>query len=448
MAFRFRRAGDQAPSDTAATAVVALVYSASLAMESVLLPLLAVAEHYTRPEIGLLTALSAVTQLLFRLGSASAMRRIPDRLLVVVAALVLALAALILTWSQALGFFVVAELVQGAARGMFWTAAQSHVVRSRSKAVGRMATVNFVSSFGLLAGPPVAGVLAEGSFTVALDAAAGVGVVAAVLAACTMKRLPLFEAAAERRRSQMWSRPGVRVGCWAGVTAGSWRGLVNSYVPVVLEQASSSSALVGVMVAVANGASIAGAGLVGTLGHRGRRRAFPAGIVAAGAGIAVCGFAAHAPAGVAVALAVSGIGAGMLQTLGPTAAAGAVGREQRGDAVAIAGSFRAAALFAAPVGTAGLLDLVALPPALAVAGVLLALPTVAALRTPPEAELRRSAAAVVEQGPVPAAGAVAVESRSRPDQGPGHEAPAGAGGHAVPIAQDRAPGDGRSGRPR
>ncbi len=415
-------------ADTGATAAVALIYSAALAMESVLLPLLALAEHFSRPEIGFLTALSAVTQLLFRLGTAPAMRRYADRRLVVAAALVLSVAALILTWSDALVFFVISELVQGAARGMFWTATQTHVVRSRTNAVNRMATVNFVSSFGLLAGPPIAGVLAERSFTAALDVAAGIGIVAAVLAGITMRRLPLFEAVTERRRKRLWSRPGVRAGCWAGVTAGSWRGLVNSYVPVALQQASGSSAIVGVMVAVANGASIAGAGLVGTMRSRGRRWAFPVGIVAAGAGVAVFGFAAHAPILAAAALAASGIGAGMLQTLGPTAAAAAVGKEQRGDAVAIAGSFRAGALFAAPIGTAGLLDVVGLSPALAIAGVLLALPTLSALRTRLDDAPAR---------PVPVAEARADAGGAGPtgDQPAG---PAGAAGRGGMAASDSA----------
>ena len=41
----------------------ALVYSISMGIQSVLLPLLALAAGYSKPDIGILTALSAVTQL-------------------------------------------------------------------------------------------------------------------------------------------------------------------------------------------------------------------------------------------------------------------------------------------------------------------------------------------------------------------------------------------------
>lgn len=303
------------------------------------------------------------------------MRRIPDRTLVIAAGIVLAIPALMLAGSTAPVVFIGAELVQGAARGMFWTGAQTHVVRSRRAAVGRLATVNFVSSFGQLAGPPLAGVLIERSYSTSLDAAAGLGLAAAVMAAAGMHRLPLFEQAGRRAGRQLWRQPGVRFGCWSGVTAGSWRGLLSSYVPVVLASAGESSAIVGVMVAVANGASIAGSGLPRLLGERGRSWLVPGSIVVTGLGVGVTGYVAGSSTLTGVALAASGVGAGMLQTLGPALAATGVPRQARGDAVAIAGSFRAGALFAAPIGTAGLLDVISLPPALAVAGVLLALPT-------------------------------------------------------------------------
>lgn len=118
---------------------------------------LPLAAHYSRPLIGVLTALSAVTQLASRLGSAKAMRYVTDRNVIAAAGLTIAVSALVLVWSHQVVIFVIAELVQGLARGMFWTGTQAHVVRSRQKAVGRLATVNFVSSFGLLGGPPIAG---------------------------------------------------------------------------------------------------------------------------------------------------------------------------------------------------------------------------------------------------------------------------------------------------
>lgn len=263
---------------------------------------------------------------------------------------------------------------------MFWTGAQAHVVRSRRKAVGRLATVNFVSSFGQLGGPPLAGVLIEHSYALSLDAAAGIGLLSAAGALVGLRRLPLFAMEGSWRREALWSERGVKVGCWAAVSAGAWRGLLNSYVPVVLREASESSSMVGLMLAVANGANVAGSGLMGALGSRRLQSAFVFSVLASGVGVAFTGVVAGVPLAAAAALAVSGVGAGMLQTLGPAAAATAVDRARRGDAVALAGGFRAAALFLSPTATAALLGLLSLSPALMAAGALLTLPAITARR--------------------------------------------------------------------
>lgn len=362
--------------DTRLIAVVAMVYSASLAMESVAMPLLAIAAGYSRTDVGLLTALSALAQLVSRLGAAPLMRRVPDRVLVSAAGLVITASSALLAWSAAPLVFVVAELLQGLARGMFWTGAQTHVVRSTGRVVGRLAVVNFVSSIGLLAGPPLAGALATSSFELTLLVAAGLSACSVALS-FRLARMEPFEAVKGRFGVRAWHHSGVRLGCWAGVSAGSWRGLVSSYLPVILTEASESSVTVGVMVAVANGASIAGSALMGALRGRGARVAFPVGVVLTGAGIGLVGAFPGVPVLVAALLAASGVGAGLLQTLGPAAAATSVAAAERGDAVAIAGSFRAAALFFAPIVTAGLLGVIGLGPAIGLAGGLLALPVVA-----------------------------------------------------------------------
>lgn len=291
---------------------------------------LPLAAHYSRPLIGVLTALSAVTQLASRLGSAKAMRYVTDRNVIAAAGLTIAVSALVLVWSHQVVIFVIAELVQGLARGMFWTGTQAHVVRSRQKAVGRLATVNFVSSFGLLGGPPIAGVLSTRSFTTALWVAAALGLVAAVMAATLMARLDVFAAPSSGPRQNVWSNPGVRVGCWAGTTAGAWRGLVGSYIPVALRAASESSTLVGIMVGVANGSSLVGTATMGVIGSRHTRATFVAGVVATGAGVALTGFSAQQAVLVGAFIALSGVSAGMLQTLGPATAATAVEKDRRG----------------------------------------------------------------------------------------------------------------------
>jgi MFS family permease len=356
---------------------VALLYTMAMAIESVAMPLVALRAGYSKPAVGVLTAVSAVTQLLARLGSAPAMRRLPDRTLVVVSNVVLAASALLLSWSAAPAVFVGAELVQGVSRGLFWTGAQTHMVRRQGTAVQRMAAVTFVSSFGQVVGPVVAGGLGEVSYTLALWVSAGVAVVAGIAARTGMERLPVFEPVKGRMGARLWRRRPVRAACWASVTAGAWRSLVNSYLPVVVKQAGQTSAVVGVVVAVANAGNIAGSGVAGALR---RPWVMAAGVVVTGAGFALCGVTAAVPAALAVVCGVSGVGAGALQTLGPAVAAGAVDADEQGDAVVLCGAFRAVALFGAPLGAAALLEVAELPAVLTVAGVLLALPAWSASR--------------------------------------------------------------------
>jgi MFS family permease len=84
-------------------------------------------------------------------------------------------------------------------------------------------------------------------------------------------------------------------------------------------------------------------------------------------------------------LALSGLGAGALQTVGPAVATDAVHPEERGEAIAAAGTFRAAALFAAPLAIAGAITVVPLAAAMAVVGVAIAAPALRATRRAPAA---------------------------------------------------------------
>ena len=77
---------------------------------------------------------------------------------------------------------------------------------------------------------------------------------------------------------------------------------------------------------------------------------------------------------VVIALCISGIGAGVLQTVGPAIATDAVREEERGEAITSTGTFRAAALFLAPMGTAGLVVLLPMGVAVCIAGLAITLP--------------------------------------------------------------------------
>ncbi|NUR08384.1 MAG: MFS transporter, partial [Nocardioidaceae bacterium] len=275
--------------DLAAAAAGGFVFSVALGLASVVLPLLAVRSGYSGVAIGLLTALSAVTQMASRMVLGPVMRVFPDWTLVLGACVTLALSSAAVAVSTALVPFALAQALQGVSRACFWTGSQTHVVRGDGPSVGALAAVNLVSGVGLLLGPVAGGVIGEHSLRLALVVGAGAALLGVVPAAL-LDRLPAFRPPADRVPGRLWRRPGVSSGCWAGMTAGAWRGLLGSYVPVALSAARLSSTTIGTLVAVANAASLVGSAVVGRLRDTALPRAFLVGTLAAGlatAGIAV-----------------------------------------------------------------------------------------------------------------------------------------------------------------
>ena len=368
--------------DLLATALGAMIYSFALGITTLALPLLALDAGYSKAAVGFLTAASAAAQTLARTELGAVMRRVPDWVLVFAAGGFLMVSCALVAISQAVVPFVCCELLQGGARACFWTGSQTHVVRGEGSSVGRLATVNFISSIGLLLGPIAAGFIADYSLTTAMCVAAGVAGVG-MLPPMLLDRLPPFQRVREGRRGFLWRRRGVDVGCFAGVTAGAWRGMLTSYVPVALQRAGQSPSLIGGLVGIANGASILGAVVVARVRERRLPMSYAAATVAAGVGVALAGLAAGTAALEGVVLAVSGLGAGTLQTLGPAIATDAVHVEERGDAIAAAGAFRAGSMFVSPLGVGAVLGTVALSPAMAVVGGLVTLPAFLARRTTP-----------------------------------------------------------------
>jgi hypothetical protein len=349
-------------------------YSFALGVASVAIPLQALAVGYSAVEIGVLTAVSAVSQMVSRAFLGGVMRRVPDWVIIAGACILLCLSCLVVVATSAVVPFVAAQLMQGASRACFWTGSQTHVVRAEGSSVRALASTNLVGNLGLLSGPVVAGLLIHDDAGVALVVAA-VAALLSLVPAGRLHRLPPFKKLADRQPGRIWKRPGVREGCVAGVTAGAWRALLGSYVPLALVQADQSAVTVGALVAVANAAGILGAWLVRRLEDQAHvRRALLLCSPITGLAIAATGPLAFSAVLAALTLAVSGIAAGALQTLGPAIAADSVHHEERGEAIAATGTFRAASLFVAPLATAAMVAVMPVAAAMVVTGVLMALP--------------------------------------------------------------------------
>jgi MFS family permease len=368
--------------DHVLTQVANGTFSIAQAMAAVVVPLLAVDAGHGIGTVGVLVAVSAVSQTAARFGIGQLMTRFPTRSFIVLATILLAASCVLLAMSAELWVFVVSQLLQGAARAYFWTGSQTHVVRGSDSAVVAMSRLNVVQGVGQLIGPVLAGILGALSLQIALIVAGALSA-AALLPSCLLLRFPPFARSSRTRTGRdhfLWRRTGVATAASMSAAGGAWRGIVNSYLPVVLAAAGYGVFAVGALITVTNLAALGGSlasRCVRTIGGATSALA----IAAAGLGLAGVGFFPALAVVVVIALAVSGFGAGILQTIGPALAAVSVSAEERGAAIATIGTFRSLALLVSPLATAGLVLL--LPSAAlasGVAGIIMAMPTLAAAR--------------------------------------------------------------------
>lgn len=370
-------------SDRALSALTVVLFGFALGTLSVVVPLLGVHAGYSYSEIGLLVAIAAVAQLVTRLFMGTLMRKIPDKSFLVGSGVMIAVSCTLLALPPVFMVFVISQLFQGSARAFFWTSSQTHAVRTSTSAVSGLRDVNLAAGAGSLLGPATAGYLWEFSVQLPLGVAAAAGFMA-LIPAVLLIELPPFATKPPYRAGggiRLWRRPGVNTACWMNAAAGGWKGVLDSYVPVALTLAGQSAAATGLLLSIANANIIVGSTLGGWVHDKGIRASLIMGVLGTGLGLAAVGPFATLAAPVAVALAVSGIGAGILQTVGPAIAAEEVHPEERGDSLALTGTVRAAALFLSPMGMAGLVALIPVSTALLAAGLLITTPAALALKS-------------------------------------------------------------------
>ena len=341
----------------------ALLFSVSLGITLVAYPLFVVGQGWSHTTAGVLIGLSAAVQVLTRWRLGSVMRLVSNSYVITAAAALMGLGVGLLVVDSGLAALAVSSVVQGVARACFWTGNQVQIVRSSRSTPKAIATLNMAATAGMLVGPALGGVLAQSSFRTAFAVAAAVAF-AGVAPTLTLVRLPPFARVGGHGYLKLLASRGVRVGVWASVAVGAWRGLLGSYVPIGLDAAGSSETLIGVVVAVANGASaVSGYLAVDMEGSRVAPGVARWGAVTLVATVFV-GFDLPVAATMA-ALVVGGVAVGLLQVLAITAVSEGVRDELQGDAVTIAGVARGMTLSGAPLGVAALL-VVGLGPAVLV----------------------------------------------------------------------------------
>lgn len=363
-----------------------LGFSSSLGVGVLALPLVALAAGLDPATIGLLTAVSAIAQFTFRLALPWLLGRFPDRELIGAACLMIATSYALLIFTKLLPVFVLAQLFQGSARALFWTANQTHAVRGSRGSVGGLARVQVWANVGAMLAPTVAGLLSGLALEAALALGAGLGLVG-VVASRGLRRLPPFVRIRREGERGIWTRDGVDLACWASFSAGGWRAMQGSYVPIVLTNAGLVPGVVGVLLSLSDVMATVATGVLIRITPRSSRAAIELSVVAIAIGLGAVAFVAGNVLLAAACIGLAGLGYGLLTTIGPALASDSVRAEERGEALAVAGTFRAAAILATPAGVAFGLSVVALPVGLLTAGVLLAAP---ALVTGVRSRLRQS----------------------------------------------------------
>jgi MFS family permease len=356
-------------------------FSLSLGAAGLVLPLLAINAGYDIAAVGVFTAISAVSQLGFRLWLPYLLTKFSDRDLIIAANVMMVASFLVLLVSTSMPAFILAQLLQGAARALFWTASQTHAVRGKGGLVASLSIVQATGNVGQLVGPPIAGVVAAQSLEAGLVLCA---IAAAIGLVCGfgMTLLPTF-ARQKRQEGQqrIWRRPGVDVACWASYSAGGWRAMAMSLIPAALEAAGQPRQVIGVLMMISEATGLATSAVLVRFRVPNVGAAIQAAVVMLTAALVSFPFVASNAVTAALAMALGGLGSGLLMSLGPALATMSVSPEERGEAIAVAGTFRAVALLVTPGAAAFAIGFVTLPVGMVVAGLVIGVPPMlAALR--------------------------------------------------------------------
>lgn len=354
-------------------------FSLGLGVATVAIPLLALAAGYDAAAVGFLSATSAAAQFTTRLALPTLLGRFRDRSLIGVSSLLLVAAFAILAVTTALPAFLVAQVLQGSARAIFWTSSQTHAIRGRGRPVRRLIDLNVAGNLGTLTGPALGGMLAVFGLPAALAVAAG-GALTAALGALALVALPTFDRDRSAGTVDLLRRDGVDTACWASVVGGSWWSMMGSFVPVLLVSAGIGPQGIGWLITASEAAGMGALIALRNLPSASVRHVVTVAAVTAGASLAAIAAAPPVVVAYALLLVAGGAASGTVTTLAPAMASLAAGPEEQGDALALTGTFRAGALFGAPALVGGMLSIIALTPALAILAVVTLAPGVIAGR--------------------------------------------------------------------
>lgn len=361
-------------SDAGRLTIAVTAFGMALGATAFAFPLLALDAGLGATSVGLLASASAAAQMASRLALPAMLSRFRDRDLMTSSLLVLMGSAAILVVTRAPAGFILANLAQGLARGVFHTASQTHGVRNPGVPGRRLAFVQTSAQFGRLIGPAAAGTLALISLTASILSAVALGGIG-IAATWTLNPMPPYRRAPRGERTPIWRQRRLFQAAWGGAIGGVWKGVEESFIPVVLAGAGLADSQIGWMLSVADGASFATTAAVAKWGGPGVGSYVPLSAIGMAIPLMVI---PHVSGVVPLAglLLVAGSGGGVANVLGMADAHAAVEESEQGAAIALVGTYRAAARLTAPAMVSGILAVASLAAGLAVTAAASLLPVI------------------------------------------------------------------------
>lgn len=341
------RSARRSQAEALATGGSTVLFATASGALSVLVPLILVSDHRSVVTVGAVVILAGVSQLAMRFATPRLMRRISDRALIAMACAAVAAAGGMALLGGGLALMAAVQLVHGIARALFWTAIQTHVVRDEASAVRGLAAVNVLGGVGLMAGPATVGWWSHPNDIASAPIVAVVLGAAGAVLALAMRAMPPFEARRGFIRSELWTRDVVLGSCMSGV-AGAWRGLLDSFIPILLVALAYSESETSFLVAVSSAAIFVGAFLASPVSRLSHTPVYVVGVVLTSAVLVMLGALGRNDGLIVGAIIVGGLISGLFQTVGTAVAARSASADDRGDAVAVTGIFRSAAILAVP----------------------------------------------------------------------------------------------------
>lgn len=331
------------------------LFNIAYLMLSFAIPLYAIHIHLALWAIAVLTALPGVFLIVQRILSGpltAALGEVPVLRLSLALGMVAGFAPLV--GGGSLASLVVAQVMSGAMRGLFWTAAQSYMTRLPGEVAARLGHFTGAANLGGLIGIVATGPLvAMAGYPVVFGV---VGLCQAAALACTLGILPLRSAAPPvpmrqalralphlLRYSTMWLAGGI------ALLAAIPQALVQSFYPIWALHVAHSAATASVVISLRNVGTITGSFLSGRLlKWTDHRTAMILGVVGLAASIFLTSTVSQ-PWLLAVILFATGFFSAPIAILYLALVVGVVPDQDRASAMAVVNVFWSAAMLLTPL---------------------------------------------------------------------------------------------------